>query len=161
MMPDLTDIEIDLIRALQENIPLVSKPFEVIGEKVGLSGDEVLAKLLTWNKSGTIRRYGAAVRHYKMGYVANGMSVWNVAPEDLERIAGYFVKRSEVSHCYERERIPGFSYNLFAMVHGRTKDEVNAVVAEMAENAAIDDYRVLWSVHEYKRDSMFYFLEED
>lgn len=160
-MSDFTDREIALIRELQNEIPLCPEPFAAIGAKVGLSAPDVLAKVKEWTAAGVIRRYGAAVRHYKMGYVSNAMSVWNVPAERVDEVGALFAARPEVSHCYERDRIPGFDYNVYAMIHGRERGEVDRVVQAMAEESGIEKHDVLWSVHEYKRDSMFYFVEDD
>jgi DNA-binding Lrp family transcriptional regulator len=156
-----TDVNVALVRALQDDIPLVPEPFAEIGRRVGLGEAEVLDRLTTWKKEGVVRRYGAAVRHYRLGYVANGMSVWSVPPERVEEVGKLFAARPEVSHCYERSPIPGFPYNVFAMIHGREKGDVERAVAAMAEISGIAEHDILWSTREFKRDSMFYFVEED
>ena len=156
-----TDREIALIRELQNEIPLVPEPFAEIGARVGMSATEVLAKLDEWKASGVVRRYGAAVRHYKLGYSANAMTVWNVPPERVDEVGALFLQRDEISHCYERETIPGFDYNVFAMVHATRREDVDKAVAEMAVASGIEDHKVLWSTREFKRDSMYYFVEED
>jgi siroheme decarboxylase len=160
-MLERTAQNIALVRALQEDLPLVPEPFAAVGEAIGMTGEEVLGRLAEWKRAGIVRRFGAAVRHYKLGYVANGMSVWNVPEARIEDVGRIFAARREVSHCYERERIPGFPYNVFGMVHGRAPEDVTRAVAAMAEASGLTEYDILWSAREFKRDSMLYFLEED
>ena len=153
--------EIDLIRLLQKDIPLVSEPFDAIGEPLGMSGEQVLQKLKGWKEERVVRRYGAAVRHYKLGYQANVLTVWNAPPDRIDDIAAVLATRTEISHIYEREPLAGTNYNLFAMVHGKKREKVEALVREVAVQAECDDYMMLWSTQEFKRDSMYYFVEED
>ena len=160
-MFERTEADIALVRALQDDLPLVPEPFDAIGLRLGMSGAEVIERLQAWKTAGVVRRFGAAVRHYRLGYVANGMSVWNVSPERVEEIGRIFAARPEVSHCYERERIPDLPYNVFAMVHGRVREDVTGAVDAMAEASGIADHDILWSTREFKRDSMLYFVEGD
>jgi DNA-binding Lrp family transcriptional regulator len=71
--------------------------------------------------------------HYALGYTANGMSVWDV-PDDAVGALGRMIGALPfVTHCYERVRHPPlWPYNLFAMVHGRTRDEVRERVGYIA-----------------------------
>jgi DNA-binding Lrp family transcriptional regulator len=72
--------------------------------------------------------------HYRLGYVFNGMSVWNVPDAQIDALGQQVGKLPFVSHCYHRPRhLPDWHYNLFAMVHGRTQDEVNVQIEKIAQ----------------------------
>ena len=72
-----------------------------------------------------IRRIAAAPNHYKLGMVFNGMTVWDVADGRIATLGAQIGALPYVTHCYERPRaLPDWPYNLFAMVHGATRDEV-------------------------------------
>jgi DNA-binding Lrp family transcriptional regulator len=122
-----------LIKAAQEGLPLTRRPYHSIGAAIGIDGEEVMARLRRMLEIGVVRRIGCVPNHYRLGYVANGMSVWDVDDATVGE-AGEAVGRLDfVSHCYRRPRHPPvWPYNLFAMVHGRSRDEVIAKVAEIA-----------------------------
>jgi len=130
-MLDTTDRR--LIAATQGGLPLVAEPYRVLAGQLGLDEAEVIARLQKLLDRGAIRRIGAIPNHYALGFTANGMSVWDIADEDVAEVGSKVGALDFVSHCYERPRhLPVWPYNLFAMVHGRTRDEVRAKVAEIA-----------------------------
>ncbi len=123
-----------LIKATQEGLPLTRRPYHSVGETIGIEGEEVMARLRRMQEMGVVRRIGAVPNHYRLGYGANGMSVWDVDDAEVTA-AGKDVGRLDfVTHCYRRPRhLPIWPYNLFAMVHGRSREEVACKVAEIAE----------------------------
>jgi len=122
-----------LIAATQGGLPLVAEPYRVLAGQLGLDEAEVIARLQKLLDRGAIRRIGAIPNHYALGFTANGMSVWDIADEDVAEVGSKVGALDFVSHCYDRPRhLPVWPYNLFAMVHGRTRDEVRAKVAEIA-----------------------------
>jgi siroheme decarboxylase len=121
----LTDFDRELIAATQSGLPLVSRPYEAVGAMLGVSGDRVRERLAQMIEQGLIRRIGAVPNHYRLGYVANGMTVWDVADSRVDELGERIGALPAVSHCYRRPReLPIWPYNLFAMVHGRSRDEV-------------------------------------
>ncbi|MCL2525018.1 MAG: AsnC family transcriptional regulator [Betaproteobacteria bacterium] len=123
----IDDIDRALIVATQEGLPLVSRPYHAIAGRLGIAPEEVMRRLAAMLASGIIRRIGAVPNHYAIGWTANGMTVWDV-PDDSVDAAGAAVGALDfVTHCYRRPRaLPDWPYNLFAMVHGNTRDEVRA-----------------------------------
>jgi len=129
--PDSTDRAI--VVATQGGLPLVARPYHAIGEQISVSGEEVMARLARMLEAGAIRRIGAVPNHYALGYSANGMSVWDVDDEHVARLGRVVGELPFVTHCYERVRHPPqWPYNLFAMVHARTRDEVEDKVGYIA-----------------------------
>ncbi|MGF1642358.1 MAG: hypothetical protein ACFCUJ_01870 [Thiotrichales bacterium] len=122
-----------LIRATQSGLPLMTEPYAAIANQLGIPVVEVERRLRAMLAAGIIRRIGAVPNHYALGYVANGMSVWDVVDDQIGEAGHLIGALPFVSHCYERPRaLPLWPYNLFAMVHGRTRDVVEAQVAEIA-----------------------------
>lgn len=123
-----------LIAACQTGLPLVSAPYEALAKELKTTEGDVMDRLSALKSRGVIRRIGIAPNHYKLGMTANGMSVWDVedgAAEDLGPLIGAM---EAVTHCYIRPRaLPIWQYNLFAMVHGSTRDEVEEKRAKIAE----------------------------
>jgi DNA-binding Lrp family transcriptional regulator len=126
----LSDPDRRLIAATQAGLPLVARPYEAVGAMLGESGDGVRARFATLLAEGVVRRIGAVPNHYRLGYTANGMSVWDVADDEVDMLGARVAALRGVSHCYRRpRRLPDWPYNLFAMLHGRSRDEVEAQAA--------------------------------
>lgn len=122
-MLDATDRR--LIAATQGGFPLVTEPFAQVAAWLGLSEAEVIARFAAMEASGVVRRIAIAPNHYALGTVANGMTVWDVEDARAEELGARIGAMSFVSHCYLRPRVaPLWRFNLFAMVHGRSRAEV-------------------------------------
>ena len=131
MSIDPTDRRI--ITATQSGLPLVPKPYAKIAADLGLEEDEVCTRMRAMQASGVIRRIAVAPNHYALGMTANGMSVWDVEDARVAELGQRIGNLDFVSHCYERPRaLPDWPYNLFAMIHGQTRDEVEALRREVA-----------------------------
>ena len=133
MSAPLDAIDRAIVRATQAGLPLCAQPYHAVAERVGVDPDEVMARMRRMLAAGIIRRIGAVPNHYRLGYRANGMSVWDVPDEQITELGRRVGALPFVSHCYRRpRRLPEWHYNLFAMVHGRTREEVEVQVAEIA-----------------------------
>jgi DNA-binding Lrp family transcriptional regulator len=129
----IDDIDRALIVATQGGLPLIPRPYHAIAEQLGLSADEVMQRLRAMLASGVIRRIGAVPNHYAIGWTANGMTVWDVADERVDELGAQIGALDFVTHCYRRQRaLPTWPYNLFAMVHGASRDECSAKAAEIS-----------------------------
>jgi DNA-binding Lrp family transcriptional regulator len=126
-------IDRKLIAATQGGLPLAPEPYRMLAEEIGMDEASVIERLQGLLASGAIRRIGAIPNHYALGFTANGMSVWDVADDRVADIGAKVGALDFVTHCYERPRHPPlWPYNLFAMVHGRSRDEVRGKVDQIA-----------------------------
>ena len=131
-MIDATDRA--LIVATQGGLPLVSRPYHAIAEQLGIPADEVMRRLQAMLGNGVIRRIGAVPNHYAIGWTANGMTVWDIADERVDELGALVGALDFVTHCYRRPRaLPDWPYNLFAMVHGSSREEVGDKAKRIAE----------------------------
>lgn len=129
----LNEFDRALIAATQAGLPLVARPYEAVGAMLGVSGEAVRARLAEMLDEGLIRRIGAVPNHYRLGWVANGMSVWDVDDARVDELGERIGALPGVSHCYRRpRRLPQWPYNLFAMLHGRSRAEVEAQAEAIA-----------------------------
>ncbi len=156
----LSEEEKEIVKKTQKDIPLRAKPFALLAKEIGISENLLLEKLNDFYKEGVIRRFSAILHHRKIGFKANGMAVWKVPPERVEEIGKFFASFKSVSHCYERTTSPLWQYNLFTMIHGRTKEEVISFVERVGEELNIKDYAVLFSTREFKKKRIELFSEE-
>jgi DNA-binding Lrp family transcriptional regulator len=129
----LDAIDRQIVVATQAGLPLVAEPYAALARQLGLEADELLRRVAGMQACGIIRRIAAIPNHYALGYTANGMSVWNVSDERIT-VSGQSIGALDyVSHCYQRPRhLPLWPYNLFAMVHGCSRDEVEEKVGAIA-----------------------------
>jgi len=128
----LDTIDRRIVAATQAGLPLTPEPYRAIADVVGVDENELAARLKRLAEDGAIRRIGAIPNHYALGLTANGMSVWDVADEAVAEIGAKVGALEFVTHCYERPRhLPLWPYNLFAMVHGRSREEVFEKVDEL------------------------------
>ncbi|CAK0748455.1 siroheme decarboxylase [Gammaproteobacteria bacterium] len=144
----LDDTDRRLIAETQTGLPVTSRPYEDVAERLGLSGIEVCHRLTALLASGVIRRIGLVPNHYRLGLKGNGMSVWDVPDEAAESVGVALGGCERVSHCYLRPRhVPDWPYNLFAMIHGRDRPEVEAEVTRLATwlGPQVRQHRVLFS----------------
>ncbi|KJZ67324.1 siroheme decarboxylase subunit beta [Pseudomonas fluorescens] len=115
-----------LIVLTQAGLPLLDDPWAWLAEQLGLNIEATLDLLKRLQAEGAIRRIAAVPNHYRLGYRHNGMTVWDVRDTDMPRLGALIGAQPFVSHCYRRPRRTGWRYNLFAMVHGRSSDEINS-----------------------------------
>ncbi len=151
------DLDARLVRATQAGLPLVPRPYHALAAQLGTSADEVMARLRAMLDDGRIRRIGAVPNHYALGYTANGMSVWDVDDARVGELGAKVGALPFVTHCYRRpRRLPDWPYNLFAMVHGRSRDEVEAKLSEIRAllGSALRANEVLYSTRILKKTGL-------
>ena len=155
--PALDAVDRKIILATQDGLPLVPRPYHRVAEEIGLDPADVMVRLTRMLDAGAVRRIGAVPNHYALGYRANGMSVWNVPDERIGELGRDIGALDFVSHCYHRPRHPPvWPYNLFAMVHGRTRAEVSDKVARIAALLGDDNrgHDILYSTRILKKTGM-------
>jgi len=153
----LDDTDRAIIRATQAGLPLVPRPYHAVADALDIDADEVRTRLQRMLDAGIIRRIGLVPNHYAIGYRANGMTVWDVPDERIAELGPRVGALDFVSHCYHRPRhLPQWPYNLFAMVHGRTRDEVSDKVDSIAELLGADDrgHEILYSSRILKKTGL-------
>ena len=153
----LSEREHTVVRRLQANIEVSPDPFGRVAQELGYDPAELLALLQRWGACGVIRRIGLVLRHRNLGFSANSMCVWPV-PADRIAAAGASMARSRhVTHCYERPSFPAFPYNLYAMIHAKSRDEAVGIFQQLGADAGLPDGRMLWSAREFKKASPVFF----
>lgn len=123
-----------IIEATQAGLPLTPRPYHAIAEQIDVPPEVVMRRMQAMLDNGVIRRIGAVPNHYALGWSANGMTVWDVKNDHVDELGQQVGALEFVSHCYRRPRhLPDWRYNLYAMVHGRNRDEVEAKSAQIAK----------------------------
>jgi len=154
---ELTDFHHEVIALAQNDIPIVSEPFKEVVDALGISYEKFFATLNELKESGVMRRFAAILNHRKAGFNANAMVVWDVDEDKGEEIGKQAAEFSAVSHCYLRPKYANWPYNLFTMVHGKTTEETNSIIKEMASEIEHFSRRPLYSTREFKKVRIKYF----
>ena len=177
---DLSESDKLRIRTACEDIPHSLNPFK----DWGVSCEELREDLA----SKRMRRFGAILRHQNAGFAFNAMVCFRIVDSrksevgrgsnvilsgeatkdpvkscDLIAQAGSFLASNpHISHCYERPSFDGFPYNVYAMMHANSAEQLDQFIADCVKslNALQSkpvDYVVLHSVRELKKTSYTFF----
>lgn len=151
----LNETEKQILSKLQNDLEVISRPFDFLcGE--GLGEEEVLQIIRGLIKRQVIRRVAASVNHYKLGFAANVMFCGEVAEEKIIEAGKALARFGAVSHCYERETIEKWPYNLYAMMHGRSMGEIQHVINRFTEAEQIESFELLPTEEEFKKKPVRY-----
>ena len=153
--------DIEVIRELQEDLPLESSPFEASAQKLGLSVPELFEYAEDLQKRGLMRRFSAVLYHRRAGFKSNPMVVWKV-PEDRSIEVGMKMAESPwVTHCYQRPTFPDWEFTHFTMIHATNNEQCEEVVEQISKLTGITNYKMLYSTREYKKTRVRYFVEDE
>ena len=153
----LTELEKKIIASIQEDIPVISRPYLEISQKLKISEETLLETLQDLCDRGVIRRFGATIRHQKSGFAANAMVAWIVDEDRINEVGEKMASFKQVSHCYRRNPNEQWPYNLYTMIHANNKDTCREIARQMSMENSIKDYKLLFSRREIKKTSMKYF----
>jgi DNA-binding Lrp family transcriptional regulator len=154
---ELTPLHHKIIMQAQYDIEFVSEPFKKIIDDLQIDYDTFFSILQELQESGVMRRFASILNHRKAGFNANAMVVWDVDEKDGEEIGKKAAEFSAVSHCYLRPKYPNWPYNLFTMIHGKTTQETNGVIEEIAKEIDSKAHMPLYSSREFKKVRIEYF----
>ena len=155
---ELTPLHHQVIRKAQYDIEMVSEPFKALIDDLEIDYDKFFAILAELQEAGVMRRFASILNHRKAGFNANAMVVWDVEEgEKGEAIGEAAAAFSAVSHCYLRPKYANWPYNLFTMVHGKTTEETNGIIAEMEKEIDSKTHMPLYSSREFKKVRIEYF----
>lgn len=157
----LSEQEINIVRALQKDLPLVPEPYKVLAEELGLTEDMLLDGIRSLMEKGCLKRISIALRHNNVGYTINSMVVWDVPEERVNQVGEQLAVHPRVTHCYDRNKVAELDYNLYTMVHAHSEEEYLALLADLAAIAQPIKYQELRTTAELKKIGMKYFMEEE
>jgi DNA-binding Lrp family transcriptional regulator len=156
----LTQEYYTLIQLLQKDLKFVSEPFKYIIDAMEISYEKLFGMMDELISSGHMRRYASILNHRKAGFNANAMVVWDIKEEDAMDIGEKAASFSAVSHCYLRPKYKNWPFNLFSMIHGKTKEDTQQVIDSIKEEIECKEYMPLYSSREFKKTRIQYFSDE-
>lgn len=157
----LDAIDKKIIAIMQDDFPIVARPYQQIADTVGISEEELLERLSRYRKLGKIRKMGAVLKHREVGYAANALCAWIVPEDRIQQVGAAMSRQTAVTHCYSRIAPPDWPYNFYTMLHAHTREECKKIVEELAQETNLHEYVMLFSTKEWKKASMRYFGETE
>jgi len=157
--PRVDETDRRLLAAIQHGLPLASRPYAEVGARLGLSEADVIARLQRLKETGVIRRFGVVVRHHELGYRANAMVVWDVPDEQVAELGRCLAGFDFITLCYRRpRRLPQWRYNLYCMIHGKSREEVLAHLEWTVNHCGLKapPHEVLFSRRRFKQCGAVY-----
>ncbi len=150
--------DLQLIAAVQNGLPITSRPYLAIAQQLGVSENEVIQRLARLQQEGLIKRFGVIVHHRKLGYQANAMVVWNIPDAVVDKLGRKISQASFVNLCYQRPRRENWAYNLYCMIHGKSRETVLAQLQQLIDSNALAgfEYQVLFSRRCFKQRGAIY-----
>jgi DNA-binding Lrp family transcriptional regulator len=148
----LTEADRTRIHIACDDIPHTLTPFKDWGVSCDELREDLAAKRM--------RRFGAILRHQDAGFPCNAMVCFMLDEGTLansESAGSLLAKKHYVSHCYERPSFENFPYNLYAMMHAQTPEELNGYIKESVALLDNPEYVVLHSLKELKKTSFRFF----
>jgi DNA-binding Lrp family transcriptional regulator len=156
----LTAAEVEAVRLLQRDLPLQPRPFDVVARTAGIAADEILSAAKALAARGQMRRFGAVIPARKPGFSASAMGVWAVPAERADELGSQMAQNRAVSHCYLRPVYADWPYNLYTTVHGRSVDECESIINDLAIDTGLQQKQALYPTKEYKKVRLSYFSSE-
>ena len=148
-----------VIRALQDDFPLCEEPYKILAQQAGMTEEEFIDCVKNLSEQKKIRKMGAVLRHREAGFLANALCAWLVPPEKLDEVAKVMTNNPAVSHCYDRNTAPNWNYNLYTMIHAKSREECERIVKSLSAATGIEQFQILYSKKEWKKTSMKYFCD--
>lgn len=162
--PDFDAVDRAILLFLQENIPLLPRPYEMLARQLHLREEDIISRIRLLKERGVIRRMGAVLNHHKAGFTVNALTAWGAAPrgsetaeEAMDRVGKILSDQPCVTHCYARETPPEWDWPLFAMVHATSEEDLESTLRRLMQEVGSEDVRILKTVREWKKTTMKYF----
>jgi DNA-binding Lrp family transcriptional regulator len=154
VLPDSTDLHI--LDALQDDIPLVPRPFAAIARRLGIPEQILLERLKRLQDEGIVRGISPILESRQMGLAAATLIAFHVSEERIHEIAAIISSYPEVSHNFRRDHY----YTLWFTLSGKNEEDMRHVLAEILSRTGITDKDVLNlpTVKKLKVDVRFSFL---
>lgn len=147
-----------MIRVLQQDLPIVARPFDAWAAEAGVSVAALLEAGRSMIQRRWMRRFSAVLHHRQAGFSANAMGVWAVPAETADEFGAMAAGFAAVSHCYLRPTYEDWPYSVFTMVHGTAPDDCEATLGAIAVATGVGDYRALYSSRQFKKTRLKYFV---
>ena len=146
----LSELEKKILNAVQENFPLVPRPYEAIAKNLRMDEKALIEKLTSLNERGYLKRIGAYFDSEALGY-RGALVALRVAPELLPSVAEAVNQYDVITHNYEREG----EYNLWFTVQTENPSERNAILKKIGAFPGVESILLMPTDKKYKARVQF------
>ncbi|MEF3696757.1 siroheme decarboxylase subunit alpha [Desulfolutivibrio sp.] len=126
-------IDRDILSEIQSGFPLCERPYAAIGEKVGLTEAETLARVRALKQKGVIRRIGASFQSRKLGFLST-LCAAQVPEDRIEAFVAEVNRHPGVTHNYLRAH----PYNVWFTLIGPGRDSMRDTLAAIHAATGIE-----------------------
>lgn len=149
-----------LLMAIDNGLDVTqNRPYQAVADKIGLSEAEVIKSIKKLTDEGKIKRFGLVIKNRNCGYLHNAMVTFNLPLEELDSVAQKIAGYPFVKLCYQRESLPEWPYNLYCMIHGKSRPVVEEQIAQIKSELGIPEnkMKVLFSSRCFKQKGASYY----
>jgi siroheme decarboxylase len=148
-----------LAALVESGLPIAAQPYDLWAKALQQPREQILATLRRWLREGALRRFGVVVRHHEAGFTHNAMTVFDVPDDEVDTIGTQLAGQLGVTLAYRRERASAWQYNLYCMVHGRDRAQVQAAIEAATRHCGLSGRprAVLFSARRFKQSGARYF----
>lgn len=149
----MDSIDLALLFYLAEDIPLNLEPFKTIGVTLGIEESEVIHRLKGLQNKGCLKRVAPILYHHKTSFKYNALTVWVAPEEQVSALVNCLMSFTHVSHVYERATCGEWQYNIYGMMHGKSKADIHQLIDSVKETVGDISYKVIYTTKEWKKTS--------
>ncbi len=152
----LDETDLAILNALQDDLPLVSRPWNAIAERLGITEAEILSRMKNLEKSGIIRGISPVLESRHLGLHAATLVALHAPAEKVHEVAAIISSYPEVSHNFQRDHY----YSLWFTIAAKNEKGIQKVLDEILQRTGIPDSDALDlpTVKKIKIDVRFAFL---
>lgn len=122
-----------LLEQIQNGIPLTEEVWDSIGNRVGITGAEVLRRLRVLHAGKVLRSIGPIIDPGEVGLSASSLIALRVPEDRIQEVATIVNEYREVSHNYRRDH----SYNLWFTLTGTSWEALDGIREEIRQRAGL------------------------
>ena len=135
----LDEIEKAFLRIVQEEVPLVKQPWDMLAMKLGITYEDLMERIQRLHDEGVIRRFSPVLETDKVGLSARTLVLMKVPPERIDEVANIVNSFEVVTHNYEREH----EYNLWFTIITSSQERLESSLKKIIEATRIPYKEIL------------------
>lgn len=149
-MEKLNEIDKKILRELQENLPIVKRPYASVAGKIGVTEEEFFSRVKKFIARGVIRKFGLRIDSKKVGF-ASTLVAMKVPKDKLDEIAGQLNSYESVTHNYARDH----EYNLWFTLIDRDEEALKKTLEQIGREVEHEEMLNLPVLRKFKINVKF------
>ena len=131
-MANLSSLDKALLNMMQSNFPLNMYPYKTMADKLGVTEEEIIARIEALKEAGIIRRIGAVLDARRLGFFST-LCAAKVSGDKINEVAEIINKYDGVTHNYRRTH----EYNLWFTLTAPSQEESRIIIDELMEKTGV------------------------